>query len=116
MPQDVFFVVETVSAYVRFRPVPSSADPVDTVDINVRFREQGTTEINGILEIPTTASTLPYDPVHGLATVTMNSGNENVRVVLSPGSLISWGFSVAGDSDSRRSAQRIGGSWCPTNR
>ena len=101
VPQDVFFVIETVSATVRFSPIPSSADPVDIMDINVRFREQGSTEISGNLVIPTATSTLPYDSANGLPTVTANSGTEDVRVVLSPGSLISWGFLIAGDSDSQ---------------
>lgn len=105
VPQDVFFVIETVSAIVRFSPIPSSADPVDITNIGVGFREQGSTEINGELVIPASTSTLPYDPARGLPTATANSGTENVRVVLNPGSLISWGFLVAGDSDSRGTAR-----------
>jgi hypothetical protein len=101
VPEDVFFVIETVSATVRFSPIPSSADPVDITDINARFREQGSTEVNGELVIPASSSKLPYDQIHGLPTVTTKAGAENVRVVLKPGTFISWGFTVAGDSDSR---------------
>lgn len=101
VPKDVFFVIETVSAYVRFTPVPSSADPVDIMDIKVTFKEQDSIEVNGVLEISTIANTLLYDPASGLPTETTNSGTENSRVILSPGSSISWGFKVAGDSASR---------------
>ncbi|MHC4178221.1 MAG: hypothetical protein ACYSWU_11990 [Planctomycetota bacterium] len=104
VPADSFLVIETVSARVRFDPTSTSAGPVDIVNVDVRFREEESTVINGVLMIPTSTSMLPADPLRGLSTSTTSSGTESVRVVLSPGSLISWGFTVVGNTSSRGTA------------